>query len=125
MSFDFVIPTAADWPYTLPPAVTCRQGEHVVTVATAFTPPATSYWFAADGTLVLPRRRGTGAGAAYDAPPGVLGAAIEPAVPGLSCSARDGTLEWDVDPEETAGGVCRLQLGDGSVKEQRVVVLGY
>ncbi|MES2643609.1 MAG: hypothetical protein V4850_29255 [Myxococcota bacterium] len=105
-------PTAADWPYALPPILTCRQGHHAVTVATAFTPPGTAYWFASDGTGV-DRLRGAA---------GRDQRGMERAVPGLSCSVAEGMLVWDVRAEVAAGGTCWLGLG--TVKEQREVLRG-
>jgi hypothetical protein len=127
----FAIPTRADWPYTLPTEVTCRQGEVVVTVPLDFTAPSAGAWIAADGALVVPHHaHETVAGVAPAPIPGLRAARVEPAVDGFTCGVDDQggvrTVRYQVDLASAASAAtCRLELEDGSVREQPIVAVVY
>ena len=123
----FVVPTAQEWPYSLPSHVECTAGTYTVTIPVAWTSPGPKVWTAADGTLVMAFHTGTSFVVQRRATPPVVTAAMTPPMSGVSCSSTEnGGLAWDVGADATAtGGSCTLTLADGSTVEQRVAILRY
>lgn len=117
----------ANWPYSLPAAVTCSQGSVRVTVSLAFTAPDPAIWTASDGTLVVPRR--AGAWQSWSRPlPGIVvaSAKLVPEVPGVSCSGVEGMLHLDITGEAQPGSAtCEIVDASGKEITQRVVLVAY
>jgi hypothetical protein len=116
------------WPYTLPEAVTCAQGELKVRVGLGFTAPSVSMWKAADGTIVVPHQPHTMKARTFESPVPVASAAVEPAVPDVRCEVQQGvgSLFVTVDGEAQPGtATCRMVLATGEQVDQRIVVVAY
>jgi hypothetical protein len=123
----FVVPTAREWPYSLPPRVECTAGTYTVKIPVAWTPPGPRDWIAADGTVVLALHTGTSFGVQRESTPRVVTATMTPPVDGVSCAAtKNGGLAWDVRSDATAtGGTCSTTLADGTTVERRFAILRY
>ena len=115
------------WPYSLPPTVTCSQGDIKLAVRLGFRDPDVGMWRATDGTIVVPHRDGQFMQSTFDTPEPVASASVSPETVGVSCETNGrGVLVVKVNGDAKPGTAqCQAVLSSGGSLEQKVALIAY